>query len=95
MTKKKTTVYLDSDVLTATKAAALTSDRSESAVIEDALRSYFRSGHIDMLRDELLELLERVSSVSDLDEDTALARAVAEVRTVRRRRSRLPSVSGG
>ena len=43
--KKKTTVYLDSDVLTATKAAALTSHRSESDVVEDALRSYLRSGN--------------------------------------------------
>ena len=94
MAKKKTTVYLASDVLTATKAAALTSKRSESAVIEDALRSYLRSGHGDAARDELRELLERVGSASDLDEDRALAQAVSEVRAVRReRRSR--SVRGG
>ena len=89
MAKKKTTVYLDSDVLVATKAAALTSKRSESAVIEDALRSYLRSGHGDAVRDELQELLERVTSASDLDEDAALAQAVDEVRAVRQeRRSR-------
>ena len=94
MANKKTTVYLDSDVLTATKAVALTSKRSESAVIEDALRSYLRSGHGDAVRDELLELLERVASASDLDEDAALAQAVGEVRAVRQeRRSR--SVRGG
>ena len=93
-TKTKTTVYLDSDVLTATKAAALTSKRSESAVIEDALRSYLRSGHGDAARDELRELLERVGAASDLDEDAALAQAVSEVRAVRQeRRSR--SVRGG
>ena len=94
MAKKKTTVYLDSDVLVATKAAALTSNRSESAVIEDALRSYLRSGHRDAVRDELDELLERVASASDLDEDAALAQAVSEVRAVRKeRRSR--SARGG
>jgi len=93
MAKKKTTVYLDSDVLTATKAAALTSNRSESAVIEDALRSYLRSGHGDTVRDELAELLARVASTSDLDEDAALARAVTEVRAVRRER-RARTVSG-
>ncbi len=94
MSKKKTTVYLDSDVLTATKAAALTSKRSESAVVEDALRSYLRSGHGDAVRNELQELLDRVGSASDLDEDAALAQAVSEVRAVRQeRRSR--SVRGG
>ncbi|WP_298385499.1 CopG family transcriptional regulator [Ferrimicrobium sp.] len=86
MAKKKTTVYLDPDVLRATKAAALTSSRSESAVIEDALRSYLRSGHVDAVRDELRALLGRVTSTSDLDEDIALAQAVTEVRAVRRER---------
>jgi predicted transcriptional regulator len=94
MAKKKTTVYLDSEVLTATKAAALTSHRSESAVIEDALRSYLRSGHGDAVRDELGELLARVASTSDLDEDTALAQAVMEVRATRRER-RARTLRGG
>ncbi len=92
--KKKTTVYLDSDVLTATKAAALTSHRSESAVVEDALRSYLRSGHGDVARDELRSLLERVTATSDLDEEAALERAVDEVRAVRHER-RLRSARGG
>lgn len=92
---KKTTVYLDSDVLTATKTAALTSNRSESAVIEDALRSYLRSREGgDAVRDELGDLLERVASTSDVDEDAALAQAVTEVRAVRRER-RTRTVSGG
>ena len=94
MAKKKTTIYLDSDVLTAAKAAALTSNRSESAVIEDALRSYLRSGHGDAVRDELGELLARVASTSDLDEGAALAQAVTEVRAIRRER-RARTVSGG
>lgn len=94
MAKKKTTVYLDSDLLMATKAVALTCNRSESAVVEDALRSYLQSGHGDAVRDELAELLERVASTSDLDEDAALAQAVTEVRAVRRER-RARTVSGG
>ncbi|SHE70703.1 hypothetical protein SAMN02745225_01379 [Ferrithrix thermotolerans DSM 19514] len=94
MTKKKTTIYLDPDVLTATKAAALTSNRSESAVIEDALRSYLRSGHANAAQDKLRELLERVGYTSNLDEDAALAQAVTETRAVRRER-RAPTVSGG
>jgi len=93
MAKKKTTIYLDPDVLIATKVAALTSNRSESAVIEDALRSYLRSGHADVALDELRELLERVGYTSDLDEDAALAQAVTEVRGVRRE-PRARTVSG-
>lgn len=86
MAKRKTTVYLDADVLTATKAAALTSSRTESAVIEDALRTYLRSGHGEAVRDELTGLLARVVAESDLDEDAALAQAVEEVHAVRRAR---------
>ncbi len=94
MAKKKTTIYLDSDVLTATKAAALTSKRSESAVVEDALRSYLRSGHGDAVRDELQELLERITAKGDLDEDAALAQAVSEVQAVRQERRSRPLHGG-
>ncbi|MHB8263669.1 MAG: hypothetical protein ACYDGY_07975 [Acidimicrobiales bacterium] len=86
MAKQKTTVYLDSDVLTATKAAALTSKRTESAVVEDALRSYLRSGRMEAVKDQLGELLDRVAQRSDLDEDAALEMAVDEVHAVRRER---------
>ncbi len=92
--KKKTTVYLDADVLTATKAAALTSRRSESAVVEDALRSYLRSGHGEAARDELRALLERVALTSDLNEEEALAQAVDEVRVVRHERRPRSALSG-
>lgn len=90
MAKQKTTVYLDPDVLTAAKAAALTSKRTESAVVEDALRAYLRSGHGETVRDELADLLARVASSSALDEEKALAEAVDEVHAVRRgRRSKV------
>ncbi|MCL6537878.1 MAG: ribbon-helix-helix domain-containing protein [Acidothermus sp.] len=89
--KKKTTVYLDADVLMAAKAAALTSNRSESALIEDAVRSYLRRGHGRAASNELGRLVARAVRRSDLDEDTALAQAVSEVRAVRRQR-RQPAV---
>ncbi len=93
MAKQKTTIYLDPDVLTATKAAALTSRRTESAVVEDALRSYLRGARGEAARDELQELLDRVTQTSDLDEDAALSIAVDEVHAVRRDR-RAPQVRG-
>ena len=99
MAKQKTTIYLDPDVLTATKAAALTSKRTESAVVEEALRSYLRGGRGEAVRDELQELLDRVTQTSDLDEDAALSMAVDEVHAVRRERRerrerRAPQVRG-
>ncbi|MFT4008731.1 MAG: hypothetical protein QM655_01680 [Nocardioidaceae bacterium] len=94
MAKQKTTVYLDPDVLTAAKAAALTSKRTESAVIEDALRTYLRSGHGEAVKDELSAVLTRVTQGEHLDEDAAMALAVEEVHAVRRsRRARSAATS--
>jgi len=92
--KEKTTVYLDADVLTATKTAALTINRSESAVVEDALGSSLRSDHGRRARHGLQELLQRVAAASDPDEDAALAQTVMEARAVHRGRRSRP-VHGG
>ncbi|MHB1486641.1 MAG: hypothetical protein ACYCS7_07850 [Acidimicrobiales bacterium] len=86
MAKQKTTIYLDPDVLTATKAAALTTKRTESALVEDALRAYLRGGRGAAVWTELQELLDRVAQGGDLDEDAALSMAVDEVHAVRRER---------
>jgi Arc/MetJ family transcription regulator len=86
MPKQKTTIYLDSDILAATKAAALTSHRTESAVVEDALRHYLTGARSKAMKDELGDLLDRVAGRSDLDEDAALQIAVDEVHAVRRQR---------
>lgn len=93
MAKQKTTIYLDPDVLTATKAAALTTKRTESAVVEDALRAYLRGSRGEAVWTELQELLDRVAQASDLDEDAALGMAVDEVHAVRRE-CRAPQVRG-
>jgi len=86
MDKQKTTVYLDSDVLTAARAVALTSRRTDSAVIEEALRLYLQSGHCEAVKNELSALLTRVAERSSLDEDSAMELAVEETHTVRQSR---------
>jgi hypothetical protein len=86
MGKSKTTVYLDTDVLIAAKAVALASRRTDSSVVEEALRLYLQDGQGETVRNELDALLARVSARSDLDEDSAMAIAVAEVRAERRTR---------
>jgi predicted transcriptional regulator len=85
MGRRKTTVYLDSDVLTATKVLAAARERSESQVVEDALRAYLRTDDLESATADLKALMQRVAARSDLDEDEAMNLAVAETRAVRRR----------
>ena len=80
-------MYLDADLLTAAKVLAATGGRSESQVVEDALRAYLRAGQMETARAELLGLMDRIESQSDpLDDGEAMATAVKEVRSARTRR---------
>ncbi len=83
MSRRKTTVYLDSDVLTATKVLAAARKRSESQVIEDALRVYLGTDDARAAGADLRSLMDRVAQHSDLDDEAAMALAVDEVRAVR------------
>lgn len=92
MERRKTTVYLDPDVLTATKVLAAARSQSESQVVEDALRAYLGNGELDAARAELRSLMDRIAGRSELDDDEAMALAVEEVRAVRAgRASRRPA----
>lgn len=85
MERRKTTLYLDVDVLRATKVLAATGGRSESQVVEDALRAYLGAGQLDTARSELHSLMARLAQNSDLpDDDEAMSIAVEEVRGSRR-----------
>lgn len=83
MARRKTTAYLDSDLLTATKVLAATQERSESEIVERALRSYLNAGESESVGRELRDLMQRVGRRSDLAEDEAMEVAVDEVRSVR------------
>ena len=71
-TRRKVTLYVDEDVLRAARVRAARTDRRDSDVVEDALRSYLG-----------LDLMEDVWARSDLDEDEAMRIAVEETRAVR------------
>jgi hypothetical protein len=71
-TRRKVTLYVDEDVLRAARVRAARTDRRDSDVVEDALRSYLG-----------LDLMERVWARSDLDEDEAMRIAVEETRAAR------------
>ncbi len=75
--RKKTTFYLDADLLRAAKVAAAREDRPEYQIVEDALRR-----HLGM------DVLERVWARSSLSDDEATRLAVKEVRSHRRERAR-------
>jgi hypothetical protein len=75
--KKKTTVYLYEDLLRAAKVAAAREDKKDYEVIEEALRRHLG-----------FDLLERVRARAGLDEEQAMALALEETRTVRRKRAK-------
>jgi hypothetical protein len=85
MARQKTTVYLESDLLRATKTLAASSGRREYEVIEDALRAYMRSDAGAEGRRQVREMLDRWAGSDDgVDEDEAMRVAVDEVHAHRR-----------
>lgn len=70
-------------MLTATKGLAAARARSESQIVEDAPRAYLRTGDVKAAGADLRALMDRVADRADLDEEPAMAVAVAEVRAVR------------
>jgi predicted transcriptional regulator len=90
MARTKTTIYLEPDLLSATKALAASSGRREYEIIEDALRAYMRSPEGHAGRRELQAMLDRWAEQGEgLGEEEALALATEEVHAYRReRRSR-------
>ena len=73
MSKRKTTVYIDEDLLRAARVFAARAGKRDSEVIEDALRAHLG-----------IEALERIWSRSDLTEEEALALAYEAVHESRR-----------
>lgn len=72
MARRKTTVYLDTDLLRATKIAAAREDKPEYVIIEEALRQ--RLGR---------DLFERVRTKAGLEPDDAMRLALEESKKAR------------
>lgn len=70
--RKKTTVYLEPDLLRAAKVWAARTGRKDYEVMEEALRSYLG-----------LDVIENVWARSDLAEDEALELAYREIHASR------------
>ena len=84
MARMKTTIYLEPELLSATKALAVSSGRREYEIVEDALRAYMRSEEAATARRELRELLDRVAERSQLSDEEAMEIAVSAVHASRR-----------
>lgn len=76
MSKTRTTLTIDEEVLRAVKIRAARTGKGESQVIEEALR-----------RDLGLDLLERLWERNDLSETGAMDLALEAQRAARRKRS--------
>lgn len=75
MARAKATVYLDPEVLRATRVAAARRGKRDSDVVEEALREYLGLGAI-----------ERIRARSGLDADEAMKLALEELHALRRER---------
>ena len=73
MGRKKTTVYLDEELLRTAKVAAARSGKKDYEILEEALKRYLG-----------LELLDRIWAGGDLPEEAALKLAYKELRANRR-----------
>ncbi len=69
---RKATFYIDEDVLRAMRVRAARSDRRDSEIVEEALRTYLGFGTV-----------EDVWSRSDLSEEEAMELAVSEIHAMR------------
>lgn len=89
--RRKTTYYIDEGVLTATKMTAVATHRSESQLVEDALRAYVvDEGRGEAAREDLRRLLDELRArpeLDDLHDEQAMELAVSETRAVRRERA--------
>jgi hypothetical protein len=75
MARSKVTVYLDPDVLRATRVQAARTGKRDSEIVEEALREYLG-----------LALLQRISEKADLTEEEALGLAYDELHAMRAER---------
>ena len=86
MARRKTTVYLDDDLLTATKVVAASSARTESDVVADALRAYLKGDVAKAAAAEVRAIMQRVAKRGPADEATATRVALDEVAKTRKAR---------
>lgn len=72
MAKQRATIYLDADIRTATKVAAAAGHKSESDVVEEALRQYLQTDEQARAREGMRELFGRLEKRQKEDQSLRL-----------------------
>jgi hypothetical protein len=75
MARTKTTVYLEPEVLRATRIRAARTGKRDSQIVEDALRQFLG-----------LSVVDEIRAKADLDEEAAVKLAYDELHALRRER---------
>lgn len=94
MAKERATIYLDADIRTATKVAAAAGHKSESEVVEEALRKYLQTDEQARARESMRELFARLEKRQEddpslrLTDEEAMAIANEELHAMRAERDR-------
>ena len=86
ITRKKTTVYLDPELLRAVKVVAASSGRHDYEVLEDAVRQYLHTAQAEASRQELRELLDQLGGPDAVSDEETLKLAYDELHAARRAR---------
>ena len=81
--RKKTTVYLDPELLRAAKMLAAGTGRREYEILEDALREYMKRLPLDTGHQALRDLLDQFATRADLEDRGALQLAYEELHEAR------------
>lgn len=86
ITRKKTTVFLDPELLQAVKVVAPSCGRHDYEILEDAVRQYLRTAQAETSWQELRDLLDQRGGQDAVSDEEALSLAYTELHAVRRAR---------
>ena len=81
--RKKTTVYLDPELLRAVESLAANTGRHDYEIVEDALRQYLGPSQEETSRQALREMLDQLAGHEAVSDEEALNLAYAELDAAR------------
>jgi len=88
MANEKATLYLDPTLRKAIKIVAVTTSRTESEVVSEAVEAYLQSGHAASAQRDLQQVLKALSKRPSVSDDEAMNLAVREVHAARKSKRR-------
>ena len=89
MPRHKTTLYIDDDLRDATKVAAVAAKKTESEIVEQALRQYLKTDDAERDRQSIRDLFDRIAErqeregIPPLTDEEAMQLANEELHAMR------------